>query len=210
MTREWWPWLALAGLGMYHGLNPATGWLFAVALGLNRRSRATLLCSLVSIALGHALAAALVVTGLAIAGSMVDFWPLRTTTGIALLGWAFYHALYSRTHRVRVGMQTGSAGLVLWSFLMAGTHGAGLMMIPALMPVCLARDPAPRMTGPSPALISLAAVGLHTLAMLVAAGAIAIVVYEWIGIGFLRRGWINFDRVWTAALFASGFVLVAL
>jgi hypothetical protein len=38
---ELWPWLALAGLGAFHGLNPAMGWLFAVALGLHRQSRAT-------------------------------------------------------------------------------------------------------------------------------------------------------------------------
>ena len=33
------PWLALAGLGAFHGINPAMGWLFAVALGLHRGSR---------------------------------------------------------------------------------------------------------------------------------------------------------------------------
>src|SRR4026208_1874952 len=33
------PWLGLAGLGAFHGLNPAMGWLFAVALGLHRRER---------------------------------------------------------------------------------------------------------------------------------------------------------------------------
>ena len=38
-----WPWLALAGLGAYHGLNPAMGWLFAVALGLHRGSRRVVL-----------------------------------------------------------------------------------------------------------------------------------------------------------------------
>ena len=35
---ELWPWLALAGLGFFHGINPTMGWLFAVALGLHRRS----------------------------------------------------------------------------------------------------------------------------------------------------------------------------
>jgi hypothetical protein len=34
------PWLTLALLGAYHGLNPAMGWLFAVALGLRERRRA--------------------------------------------------------------------------------------------------------------------------------------------------------------------------
>ena len=30
---------SFAGLGAFHGLNPAMGWLFAVALGLHRQSR---------------------------------------------------------------------------------------------------------------------------------------------------------------------------
>jgi len=29
---ELWPWLALVGLGFFHGINPTMGWLFAVAL----------------------------------------------------------------------------------------------------------------------------------------------------------------------------------
>ena len=28
-----WPWLAVAGMGALHGLNPATGWLLAAAAG---------------------------------------------------------------------------------------------------------------------------------------------------------------------------------
>jgi hypothetical protein len=44
---ELWPWLALVGLGFFHGINPTMGWLFAVALGLHRRSFRTVLLSLV-------------------------------------------------------------------------------------------------------------------------------------------------------------------
>lgn len=29
-----WPWFTLALLGIYHGINPGMGWLFAVSLGL--------------------------------------------------------------------------------------------------------------------------------------------------------------------------------
>jgi len=47
----WW-WLGLAGLGAFHGLNPAMGWLFAVALGLHQRRRAVVLAALIPIALG--------------------------------------------------------------------------------------------------------------------------------------------------------------
>ena len=33
-----WPWAALFLLGAYHGMNPGMGWLFAVALGMQKKS----------------------------------------------------------------------------------------------------------------------------------------------------------------------------
>jgi len=204
-----WPWLMLAGLGLYHGLNPAMGWLFAVALGLHRRSRAVVLWSLIPIALGHALAVAIVAAVVVMAGAVIDLTVLRTAGGIALIGWALYRLFYGSRHRVRVGMQTGAAGLALWSFLMAGAHGAGLMLVPALIPLCL---PAPGPAGGTATLVSpllpLAAVATHTAAMLVVTGAIAVVVYEWLGVGILRRAWINLDLLWTVALWVTGIVLL--
>jgi hypothetical protein len=56
--------------------------------------------------------------------------------------------------------------------------------------------------------ITLAAVGIHTLAMLIVTGAIALLVYDWVGVAFLRHAWINFDLVWTAALIVTGAVLI--
>lgn len=44
--------------------------------------------------------------------------------------------------------------------------------------------------------------------MLGVTGIIAVVVYEWVGIAFLRRGWINLDLVWAIALIATGLVLL--
>ena len=38
-----WPWIAVAGIGLFHGINPAMGWLFAVALGLHRNSQRVVL-----------------------------------------------------------------------------------------------------------------------------------------------------------------------
>jgi hypothetical protein len=195
------PWLVLAGLGAFHGVNPAMGWLFAVALGLHRQSRAVVLESLVPIAAGHALAVAPVALGVVALGAVIDQRILYLVAGVLLIGWAAYHQLYGSRHRVRVGMRTGLAGLVLWSFLMASAHGAGLMLAPALLHLD---------HGGSAAGVSLAAVGVHTLAMLVVTGAIAVVVYEWVGVAFLRRGWINLDRVWTGALVATGILLIVL
>ena len=56
-----WPWLAVAVLGAYHGIDPSMGWLFAVALGLQERSRAKRHQSLGPIAIGHLLSIAAVV-----------------------------------------------------------------------------------------------------------------------------------------------------
>jgi hypothetical protein len=202
-----WPWLVIAGLGLYHGLNPAMGWLFAVALGLHRGSRTVVLQALAPIAFGHALAVAAAAAALVTLGLVVDQTVLRAAAGIALVGWGAYHGLAGTRHRVRIGMQTGLAGLAMWSFLMAGAHGAGLMLVPALFPLCLSDGTAAAMPTGSP-LMALAAVGVHTAASLAVTGAIAITVYEWIGVDFLRRRWINFDRLWTIELSATGLALL--
>lgn len=207
---ELWPWLALAGLGAFHGINPAMGWLFAVALGLHRNSRAVVFEALVPLALGHAASIAVVALAVASAGVMLDQGIIRAFAGTLLIAWALYHSLFGSRHRVRVGMQTGMAGLALWSFLMASAHGAGLMLIPVLIPLCLAAAPGGELTASGSITISLAAVGVHTLAMLIATGIIAVLVYEWVGVAVLRRGWINLDLLWTMALVATGLLLFVL
>ncbi len=199
-----WPWVTLAGLGMFHGLNPAMGWLFAVALGQHRRSRRVVLLSLLPIAIGHAIAIAVVVAAVIVLGIVIDQRMVRLIAGVVLIAWALYHWLYGHRHRVRVGMQTGMAGLALWSFLMASAHGAGLMLVPVLIPLSLAATPAPEITAAGALPVTLAAIGVHTLAMLSVTGAIAVVVHEWLGLGFLRRGWINLDQLWIVALIAAG------
>jgi hypothetical protein len=205
-----WPWAVLVGLGIYHGINPAMGWLFAVALGLHRESRAVVLASLVPIALGHALSIAIVVAVVVALGLVVEHGLLQALAGGALVLWALYHLAYGARHRTRVGMRAGFAGLVLWSFLMAGAHGAGLMLIPALIPLCLSGNAAGEIARAGSLPLSLAAVGVHTAAMLAVTGAIALLVYEWVGVAFLRRGWINVDLIWTGALLATGIGLLGL
>jgi hypothetical protein len=203
-----WPWLALAGLGAFHGLNPAMGWLFAVALGLHRHSRVAVLSALPPIALGHAVSIAIVAGAFVMAGIVVNQRALQATAGLFLIGWAVYHQLHGHRHRVRVGMTTGLAGLVLWSFLMATAHGAGLMILPAMIPLCVTS--AGGMATDGSATTALAAVVVHTAAMLATAGAVAMIVYEWVGLSILRTAWINLDLVWTGALAAAGLLLLVL
>ncbi|MGL1636498.1 hypothetical protein ACSTI0_00395, partial [Vibrio parahaemolyticus] len=58
------------------------------------------------------------------------------------------------------------AGLALWSFSVASAHGSGLMLLPALLPLCLSGSPARAITASGSLALALAAVGLHLAAML--------------------------------------------
>jgi hypothetical protein len=208
VTSDVWPWLALAGLGAFHGLNPAMGWLFAVGLGLHRQSRRVVWLSLVPIAAGHAASIAMVAAAVLMLEFIVDRRVLELAAGAALLGWAIYYALRGHRHRVRVGMTVGMVGLGLWSFLMATGHGAGLMLAPMVIPLCVSASSAAGNVTAGSVPIALAAVAVHTGAMLAVTAAIAGLVYEWIDLAVLRRGWINFDRIWVAVLAAAGVVLI--
>jgi len=202
---ELWPWIVIAGLGVYHGVNPAMGWLFATALGLHRGSQRVVVLALVPIALGHLAAVAATVAVFLMLGQMVDHALLARLAGWALIGWAIWHALRRHRGRPLVGMQVGLLGLAAWSFVMAGAHGAGLMLVPALLPLCT--GPLPQATGAA-VLPALGALGIHTAAMVATIAMMSLAVYNWIGVDFLRRGWVNLDLVWTVALVACGIFLL--
>jgi hypothetical protein len=211
MATTWadtWPVLYLAGLGAFHGLNPAMGWLFAVALGLHRKSRAPVFAALVPIAIGHALSIAATSALLVTAGLLIPPDAVRIGAGIALLAWALYHWRFGHRHRVRFGMQTGLAGLAAWSFLMATAHGAGVMLWPALMPLCLPGSASATGLG-APLVAAAAGVGVHTFAMLATTTLVALVVYEWVGVAILRHAWLNVDLIWTFALAVTALLLLA-
>ena len=202
------PWLAVAGLGAFHGLNPAMGWLFAVALGLYRQSRKAVLVSLIPIALGHAAAIGVVVYAVVALGIAVDEHVFRIGSGVLLIAWGLYHLAYGHRHRLRIGLRTGLAGLFAWSFVMATAHGAGAMVIPAMMPLAQAGQHANHLPVTSSLWVGALAVLVHSFAMLVTTGIVALSVYQWIGLDFLRRGWINLDLIWTAALIGMGLWLL--
>jgi len=207
-----WPWLALIGLGAFHGINPTMGWLFAAALGLQRKSRAAVLWSLLPIAAGHALSVALIVAAAFTLRTFVELRVLQVGAAATLIAFGVYRLL--ARHRVRVGMQVNATDLLLWSFLMATAHGAGLMLLPVLlgMPVGVLHhehahmEVATALGGST--VTGLAAVAVHTIAMLAVAGTIAMMVYEWVGLSFLRRGWINMDLMWVLALIGAGVTLL--
>jgi len=130
---EIWPWAVLAGLGIYHGINPGMGWLFAVSLGLQERRRSAVVCAFWPIVLGHFASIAAVVLAVAAARFVVDAELLRWTGAAALAAFGLYKLLVPMSHPRWVGMRVDGRQLALWSFLMATAHGAGLMVVPVVL-----------------------------------------------------------------------------
>jgi hypothetical protein len=198
-------WAAVVASGIFHGINPAMGWLFATALGMQRGSRGALFLALPPIALGHAVSILLFTGSAAVLGAWCSALPLHLFLGTALIGWALYQHRYGHRHRVRVGMTAGFAGLAAWSAAMATLHGAGLMLMPVMLPLCGAGAAA----GAAGWQVPLAFAAVHTATTLATTAVIALAAYEYLGLGVLRRSWINFDWLWCGALATTGAVLIA-
>jgi hypothetical protein len=206
----WWPWDVLIILGAYHGLNPGMGWLFAVARGLQERSRSAVWQSFLPIAFGHEAAIAAVVILVAIGQWFIAPEGLRIVGAIALFGFALYRLWRQRAHPRGFGMRIGMRGLFGWSFLMSSAHGAGLMLVPILLKLGPASGSQDMTLIAYTASFSpwqgLAAATLHTAALLLVMSLVAVVVYERFGVAFLRRAWLNVDLLWTVTLLIAGVV----
>jgi hypothetical protein len=181
------------------------GWLFAVALGLQERRRAAILRALPLIALGHEASVALVVV--LVSGLQFVAAPdlLRAGGATALIAFGAFKFLKPRSHPRWVGMRVSAAELVLWSFLMSTAHGAGLMLFPVLVGETSAHSHVGSVSTAT-LVTDVTAVGVHSLAMLIAMGTVAVVVFEKVGLGVLRKAWLNLDRVWATAVVAAGAV----
>jgi hypothetical protein len=199
-------WAILIGLGAFHGINPGMGWLFAVALGMQERHRGAVLRALVPLGAGHALAVAGAVGAALALGAVIPIGWLRWPTAgvLVLLGVLRF---FRHRHRRWAGMRVSMVGLTLWSFLMATAHGAGLMVVPVFLGMSMAdqgghtHHMAETGAGAGTALF---ATGLHAVGYLAVTAFIAVLVFERLGVGILRRAWINLDVIWAAALIATG------
>ncbi|HYG07947.1 MAG TPA: hypothetical protein VD865_16265 [Stenotrophomonas sp.] len=190
-----WPWLVVAGMGALHGAHPANGWIWMAARGAGARSRARPWWSLWPLALGHVLANGVTVYAVSRGVLPAGPWTQRIA-GLGLL-------VVAATGLVRMQGQVAGAttagtalSAALSSALMATSHGAGLMLVPALLPLCMSALPAREITASGSLWLALAAVGLHLAAMLLAAGGLARLVQ----VGQRRlHGW----SVGTPALWCS-------
>ncbi len=205
---------ALVALGIWHGLNPGMGWLFAVALGLQEERGSAVRRALVPLALGHGVAIAAAVAAAGLLGMVIPLAALKWGVAVILVVFGIDRLVRGR-HPRWVGMRVKPRELALWSFLMASAHGAGLMVVPFVLGtpaegLHAAHGHAAHMaTGASMlpgADAALWATGLHTAGYLLVTAVLALVVYRKLGLRLLRTHWFNLDLVWGGALVVTGLV----
>jgi hypothetical protein len=223
------PILALAGLGALHGLNPAMGWLFAVALGLQEKRGRAVWRALPPLALGHAASVAAVVAVAVLLGAFIPLEALRWAVALVLLGFGVDRLVRGHRHLRYGGMRASRTDLAIWSFLMATAHGAGLMVLPFIVggPASGAASmsagahaghaghavnaagmevaQAGILAGQTAGLVASA---IHALSYLLVTGVLAVLVYERLGVKLLRTAWINLDVIWAAALVVTAVAVI--
>jgi len=207
-SSDRWVWIALIALGCYHGINPAMGWLFAVALGLQERSTTAVAKAIIPIAIGHVTSVTIIVALAVYAAMTLPHNVVHIGAAVLLIGFGLYRLVRAR-HPRWVGMRVGFWGLVLWGFLMASAHGAGLMLLPFVTtssPPMAMSMPMPQPAATLNTATAALMIAVHTLAYLLVTVLVALVVYKKLGLSILRTAWFNIDLVWAVALVATGLI----
>ena len=213
---DWTPvglWLAVVVSGVYHGANPGMGWPLAVSAGLMERSSRALVAALWPLMVGHLLAMLVVILPFSLLVALVE-WQRQIQIGASLLviGFGVFRFVNRRHPRALARIRPTQLGL--WSFAVAVAHGAGLMLVPVYLGLCRTAD-LDRSHEAAGALIN-ANLGIavlvsvvHSVAMIVAGGFSAWLVYRYLGLKFVSRSWFNLDATWAVSLVLVGVVSLA-
>ena len=208
-----WPWIALVALGAWHGLNPGMGWLFAVSLGLQNRSRVAIFHAMCAIAIGHALSVFAIISLAFLLGRYVSATWFGLAAALSLAGLGSWRLLRGR-HPRWVGMRVNFKDLTWWSCLMASAHGAGLMLLPVFLigggAWCgvSSSSPLKSATAFQGFYSSIPGVCVHSLSQFLVAGIVAWLVYDIVGLAILRKSWFNVDLIWSCSLIAAGLLML--
>ena len=212
-------WLTIAAIGVYHGLNPAMGWPIAVANGMSARRAEAVFATALPLGGGHFGAMAVVLVPFAWLSFYVE-WSraLRLAAGALVLLFGIYKLIERRHPRALARIRPSQ--LAWWSFLMATAHGAGLMLVPFMLGLCVTAPATNALAEPTVVDLGHASVmnylvqsnvatavlvaAVHTVAMMIGGLGMAWGVYRYLGLGFLRRAWLNLDLLWGASLLVAG------
>jgi hypothetical protein len=206
-------WLAVVVSGLYHGVNPAMGWPLAVSSGLMERRARALLDALLYLGAGHVSAMFVVIAPFAMLAILLAWQrEIQICASVLVIGFGVFLLIWRRHPRVLARIPRSR--LLLWSFAIAIAHGAGLMLVPIYLGLCRPFDTdgghqaAQALIGANLGLALLVS-GVHATAMFVAGGALAWLVYRYLGLRFLSRSWFNLDAVWASSLILIGTLSLA-
>lgn len=201
-------WSALIASGLYHGLNPGMGWPLAVSAGLMERRPRALFSALGFLAAGHLLAMLAATLPFALMAALLYWrWHIQLAAGLLVIAFGCVLLFWRRHPRALVRIPPTQ--LALWSFAIATAHGAGLMLLPIYLGLCKPSQmdaghvAATALMGANLGMAVAVSVA-HTLAMLAAGGAMAWLVYRYLGLKALSRTWLNLDTLWALSLIAAG------
>jgi hypothetical protein len=212
-TTAAWLWLAIVASGLYHGINPGMGWPLAVSAGLMEKSPRALAGALLPLSAGHFAAMLLVLLPFALLITLVEWQhQIQIAAATIVIGFGLMRLINQRHPRALVRIPPTK--LALWSFAVAIAHGAGLMLLPIYLGLCVTSATqgshaiAASVANQGLAMALLVA-SIHTAAMLIAGGFLAWLVYRYLGVKFVTRSWFNLETVWAASLVVVGTAALA-
>jgi len=205
-------WWTVILSGIYHGINPGMGWPLAVSSALMQKRHAALVPALGSLAIGHFLAMmAMLLPFSLLMGLVLWEFEIRITASALLIGLGLFLFIYNKHPKFLSRIRPSR--LMLWSYLIAIAHGAGLMLVPIYLGICR-QDRLDAGHEAASALITsnissaLIVSLVHTGAMIASGALIAAIIYFWLGLKFLSSAWFNLERVWAASLIFVGAISV--
>lgn len=188
-------------MGLIHGLNPTSGWLLGVYRGLVHRRGSEVVLSILLIGTGHA-ASTLI--------ALIFSFPLPAISqptiplaGLLAASFGLYKAVRP-SHRY-LGLKKTRLGVFSTGVLLGLMHGSTISLIPFIMILCTVSESTTKSITRGAW-----AVALHSAAAIATMMALALVVYYVIGLSFLKKIWINYDRLWGVTLAALGILFTIL
>jgi hypothetical protein len=207
-------WSAVVTSGVYHGVNPAMGWPLAVSSGLMERRTRALFAALGYLSAGHVLAMFVVIAPFAMLAVLLE-WRREIQVGASVLVICFGAFQLIRRWHPRMLARIPPSRLVLWSFLVAIAHGAGLMLVPIYLGLCGSFDTdrghraVATLMGANLGMAVVVST-VHAAAIIVAGGLLAWLVYRHLGLRFVARSWFNLDAIWASSLMLVGSLSLAI
>jgi hypothetical protein len=190
------------------------GWPLAVAAGLMEGSSRALAAALWPLAAGHLLAMLAVMLPFSLLFALLD-WErqIQISASLLVIGFGIFRLVNRRHPRALARIRPTQLGL--WSFAAAIAHGAGLMILPIYLGLCQmggidrGHEAAGALVNTDLGMAILVSI-VHTGAMIVSGGALAWLVYRYLGLKFVSRSWFNLDATWALSLILVGGLSLAI